>query len=61
MKIYENFSLLEHNTFGMNVCAKRFIEYNSEDELHEILPSLRTDDFFQIGGGSNLLFMNDYN
>ena len=61
MKIYDNFSLLEHNTFGMNVCAKRFIEYNSEDELHEILPSLRTDDFFHIGGGSNLLFMNDYN
>ena len=37
MKDLRNYSLLSHNTFGMNVRASRFIEYESEEELHSFL------------------------
>ena len=63
MKRYENYSLLAHNTFGMDVRAALFVEYNSVDELRMLLLS---DDFsrygryLHIGSGSNLLFSGDY-
>lgn len=59
MKKYNNYNLLNHNTFGMNVCADTFIEYDSETELQEIIPQL-SGDVLHIGGGSNLLFKSDY-
>jgi len=59
MEIRENYNLKEHNTFGMNVSAKSFIEYNSEDELKQIIPTL-TGNVLHIGGGSNLLFKGDF-
>jgi len=62
MRIEYNYSLLKHNTFGLDVKAMRFIEYNSEEYLHKLLH----DYFFlsqralHIGQGSNLLFLNNY-
>lgn len=49
-------------TFGIPVITKLFAEYKSIDELLKIS---RTDEYinnnvFHIGGGSNLLFMHDY-
>lgn len=62
MRTLENFSLINHNTFGINVQANYFIEYASVTELKELLGSdlLKENKFFHIGGGSNLLFINDY-
>ncbi len=50
------------NTFGVHVKAKFFAEYTSEREL---LAISRTSEFLDnrvlhIGGGSNLLFLSDY-
>ncbi len=57
----DNYSLLRHNTFGMNVRAKRFFEYNSVQELQELLKTIPADEpILHIGGGSNLLFTGDY-
>ena len=33
MKTYENFSLLNNNTFGIDVSANYFVEYDSVEEL----------------------------
>ena len=63
MKDFKNYSLLNYNTFGIDVCAARFVEYESVDELRTFLikdagvhcPCLH------IGGGSNLLFTADFN
>lgn len=56
-----NYSLLNHNTFGMNVRAKRFFEYNSVQELQELLKTIPADEpILHIGGGSNLLFTGNY-
>lgn len=63
MRIEENFSLTEYNTFHLPVKTRWFMEYDSEADLQKILQ----DEYFQeslslpIGGGSNLLFLNDYN
>ena len=57
----ENYSLLQHNTFGMNVRAKRFFEYKSVEELQQLIKSVPIDEpLLHIGGGSNLLFTGDY-
>lgn len=62
MKDCRNYPLLEHNTFGMNVKAERFIEYESVEELLQIIASgvLTDSTYFHIGSGSNLLFCQDY-
>ena len=37
MTIQENFSLKNHNTFGVDVSAKYFAEVHSVEELIEVL------------------------
>ena len=55
------YSLLSHNTFGIDVSAARFLEYASVEELHQqIAQGAVTTPFLHIGGGSNLLFTKDY-
>ncbi len=65
MEIRTNHSLLEHNTFGIEVKASRFVEYASVDELVGFIRSLSQDGgagrrLMHIGGGSNLLFTRDF-
>lgn len=55
------YSLLSHNTFGIDVSAARFLEYASVEELQQqIAQGAVTTPFLHIGGGSNLLFTKDY-
>ena len=60
--IQHQYSLLKHNTFGLDVKAEQFISYKSVDELVEILANLRRDGqrILHIGSGSNLLFTRDF-
>ncbi len=60
MKQFDDYSLLAHNTFGMNVRARHFVEYDSVDELRTFLAAHRGERIFHIGAGSNLLFTNDF-
>lgn len=64
MKLYTDYSLLPHNTFGIEAQTSCFIEYGSVAELHEALALIRkkydNNPLLHIGGGSNLLFMSDY-
>lgn len=58
---YNDYSLLNHNTFGMAVKASRFVEYSSEEELVAVIDSLSDEqNVLHIGGGSNLLFQGDF-
>ncbi len=54
-------SLLHYNTFGIDAKCDDFIEYSSVNELLGILPSIKGKRWLQIGGGSNLLFVHDFN
>jgi len=56
-----NYSLLPYNTFGINVKAARFIEYDTIEDLHSLIKNKKiTAPYLHIGGGSNLLFTGDY-
>lgn len=55
------YSLLDHNTFGLDVKAARFLEYASVEELKKLISQgAVTTPFLHIGSGSNLLFTKDY-
>lgn len=62
MKDFTNYSLLPYNTFGMDVKAARFVEYESVDELQGFLNGRQEKDapLLHVGRGSNLLFVSDY-
>ncbi|WP_455667208.1 UDP-N-acetylmuramate dehydrogenase [Phocaeicola sp.] len=62
MKEIKNYPLLSHNTFGMDVKASVFVEYDSVAELKTILSdnNYLSGQWLHIGGGSNLLFTADY-
>jgi len=61
MKDFRDYSLLCHNTFGIDAQCQRFVEFASVKELQTLVRSLTTADqpLLVIGGGSNLLFTAD--
>ncbi|MDR0542165.1 MAG: UDP-N-acetylmuramate dehydrogenase [Dysgonamonadaceae bacterium] len=63
MRIIENYSLLKHNTFRLDVKARWFVEYESEEDLRKLLRDeyFLSQAFWHIGRGSNLLFLGDFN
>lgn len=62
MKDFYDFNLKEHNTFGIDVKCRRFIEFESVEDLLQIVNSLTDADkpLMVLGGGSNMLFTADY-
>jgi UDP-N-acetylmuramate dehydrogenase len=59
MKIQEFKSIT--NTFKLDVKASRYAEYHSEEELRTfIADGMLTTPHLHVGGGSNLLFLKDY-
>lgn len=60
MRIAENISLLPYNTFGIDVKARLFVEYDTIDELRSVLADHRGERMLHIGQGSNLLFTKNF-
>lgn len=61
MRDINNYSLLDHNTFGIDAKCERFIEYASNEEAQMVAEVLRgANEYLIIGGGSNLLLTKDY-
>lgn len=62
MKITTNASLKSLNTFGVDAKANYLIEYESVMDLKMALKSeiVLNNKIFHIGGGSNLLFLNNF-
>ncbi len=66
MKIQENISLKQFNTFGIDVSAKYFATFNSIDELSELLEFKKQPTSNDqrptmiLGGGSNILFTKNF-
>lgn len=62
MKDIRNYSLLAHNTFGIDASCRRFVEYASVKEAQQLVTSLTPEDnpLLILGGGSNLLLTGDY-
>ena len=60
MTVRDNCSLADRNTFGMDVRANSLIDWATTDELKNALQDIEKP-VLMIGGGSNLLFMGDFN
>ena len=62
MKIESNYSLLKHNTFGIDVRCRRFLEFATVEEAQQVARELQRESapFLIIGGGSNLLLTQDF-
>lgn len=62
MKFYKDFSLKDYNTFGLDVLTRYFYEFDSEEDLKQILKedTIRTNRLLVVGQGSNLLFLNNF-
>ena len=54
-----DYSLLQHNTFGIDAKCRRFLEYASVEEAQEIA-RLLDGPYLLIGAGSNLLLTKDF-
>ena len=60
MDIQKDFSIKKLNTFEIDVKAKYFVEIETEKELKKILQKFKNEKIFILGGGSNTLFVNDW-
>ncbi len=63
LQIQENISLKNFNTFGIDVSARYYVEICHEDELVELFldPQWLDTKRLVLGGGSNMLFKDDFN
>lgn len=62
LQIQQNISLKNFNTFGIDAKAKYFVEISHADELVELFmdPQWQETERLVLGGGSNMLFVNDF-
>ena len=62
MKDLKHYSLLPHNTFGIQANCDRFIDMETEDDVMKLKDMLDDKDMplLIIGRGSNLLLTDDY-
>ena len=62
MRDLRDYSLKEHNTFGIDVKCSRYLEYETIVEAQQVAKILRESaiPYIIIGGGSNLLLTKDY-
>ena len=61
MKIYDNFELKSKNSFGISAKCEQFIELETvEDILESVQKNWFKEPFLILGGGSNILFTQDF-
>jgi UDP-N-acetylmuramate dehydrogenase len=62
IRYFDNFDLKPYNTFAINAKASSFFEFTEIEDLLDFIGNKQMpSDFLVIGGGSNLLFINDFN
>ncbi len=62
MKVLQNISLREFNTFGLNIYSSYFTSINDVKDIQAIFQDKEFADkkFMILGGGSNVLFIHDF-
>lgn len=62
MKDIRDYSLKNHNTFGLNACCDRFLEFYNVSEAMQVVRLICNahQPYLIIGGGSNLLLTKDF-
>jgi len=62
MSLQKNFPLKNLNTFGITATAAQYASFSSVEELRALLllPELNKEKILVLGGGSNILFTQDF-
>ncbi|WP_026998532.1 UDP-N-acetylmuramate dehydrogenase [Eisenibacter elegans] len=60
LHILEHHSLLPYNTFGIDVKARYFVSVHTLDDLRDALRHFSQTPTLILGGGSNVLFTQDF-
>ena len=60
IRVFENCSLRERNSFGIEGRAARLLEFEHADELLKIFRGGGPGPWYVLGGGNNILFTGDY-
>jgi UDP-N-acetylmuramate dehydrogenase len=60
MIVKEHASLRRHNTFGIDVACRYWVESDKEEELIDFVIARAGGEVFVLGGGSNVLFTTDF-
>ncbi len=62
MKIEQNHSLKQYNSFGIDISAKYFSSFSTIQSLEEIIEQQQksSDQLLVLGGGSNILFTKNF-
>jgi UDP-N-acetylmuramate dehydrogenase len=60
LQMEHNYSLQPFNTFGIDVKAKYFATFSNITELQNALNEGQKEDLLILGGGSNMLFTQDF-
>lgn len=62
MKTFQNISLIPYHTFGIDHSAKTLIELSEISDINEIIQAgITKKPYYILGGGSNILFTEDFN
>ncbi len=63
MEILQDLSLKSLNTFGIDVRAKLLLDLDKESKINELINTLKNvpENILCLGGGSNILFVDDFN
>lgn len=61
MELVKNKSLKNYNTFGIAAKAKAFIQVATAQEIKQVLQKYNPEELFVLGGGSNMLLLEDLN
>ena len=59
LQIHQNFSLKNYHTFGAAVSTRWFLTIDHVDQIAEAI-SIEADKHLILGGGSNILFVKDF-
>lgn len=60
MNIKHNFSLKPLHTFSIEAMANGFAEFQTPEELEELIRAAGKNQLMILGGGSNILFLKNY-
>lgn len=60
MQVGEQVSLKPHNTFSIDARARFFAQFTNAGELTQLLTNFKQHRKMILGGGSNVLFVKDY-
>ena len=55
IRTFQHYDLRDRNTFRMKVYCRTFIEYDSEDDLQELVPALLPSPDEHLGGSRNFI------